>query len=99
MFCVKNFHKTCKIHRETTVLQPRLNKVVTLRASNFIEKRLEDSCFPVNFAKFLRTLILLNFQENFCRISTTPAPKFFLVCSTLLGKVILPATRKNIQRF
>ena len=25
-----------------------------LRACNFIKKRLQDSCFPVKFAKFLR---------------------------------------------
>ena len=31
------------------------NKVAGLQTCNFIKKRLQDSCFPVNVAKFLRT--------------------------------------------
>ena len=32
-----------------------LNKVAGLSACNFIKKKLEHRCFPMNFAKFLRT--------------------------------------------
>ena len=39
-------------------LESLFNKVAGLQACNFIKKRLEHRCFPVNFAKFLRTLIL-----------------------------------------
>ena len=42
------------IHRKTTVLESLLNKVVDLTDCNFIKKRLQHWCFPVNFAKFLR---------------------------------------------
>ena len=31
------------------------NKVAALKARNFIKKRLQHRCFPVNIAKFLRT--------------------------------------------
>ena len=36
------------------------NKAAGLRACNFIKKRLQHKCFPVNFAKFLRTSCLQN---------------------------------------
>ena len=45
----------CNIHRETTVLESLFNKVADL-AYNFIKRRLQHSCFPVNIAKFLRAL-------------------------------------------
>ena len=32
-----------------------LNKVADLRSATLLKKRLWHSCFPVNFAKFLRT--------------------------------------------
>ena len=34
------------------------------QASNFIKKRLQHSCFPMKFAKFLRTRILKNISER-----------------------------------
>ena len=36
------------------------NKVAGLQTCNFIKKRLQHKCFPVNFAKFLGTAILKN---------------------------------------
>ena len=36
------------------------NKVAGLRPATLLKKRLWHSCFPVNFAKFLRTPILQN---------------------------------------
>ena len=36
------------------------NKVVGLKAWNCIKKRLQHRCFPVKFAKFLRTRFLQN---------------------------------------
>ena len=35
-----------------------------LEACNFIKKRLQLRCFPLNFAKFLRTPILKNIYER-----------------------------------
>ena len=39
------------------------NKVLVLKTSNFIEKRLQNRCFPVNIAK-LRVPILKNICER-----------------------------------
>ena len=52
---LKNFRKT---HRKTPVLASFLNKVAGLRPSTLLKKRPQHRCFPVNFAKFLRTNIL-----------------------------------------
>ena len=40
------------------------NKVAGLQACNFMKKRLQHSCFPVNTAKFLKTPILKNICER-----------------------------------
>ena len=40
---------------KTPVLESLFNKVVGLKACNFIKGRLQHRCFPVNNAKFLRT--------------------------------------------
>ena len=36
-------------------MESLFNKVAGLQATNFIKKRLQHKCFPVNTAKFLRT--------------------------------------------
>ena len=41
--------------------RPVLNRV---KACNFIKKRLQRSCFPMNIPKFLRTSILKNISER-----------------------------------
>ena len=46
---LKNFRK---FHRKTPVLEPQ--------TCNFIQKRFQHMCFPVKFAKFLRTSSLQN---------------------------------------
>ena len=40
------------------------NKLAGLKPCNFIKKRLWYRCFPVNFAKFLKTPILMNIFER-----------------------------------
>ena len=37
------------------MLESLFNKYAGLKACNFVEKRLQHRCFPVKFAKFLRT--------------------------------------------
>ena len=39
------------------------NKVASLRPKTFLKKRLWHWCFPVNFAKYLRTYFLQNTSE------------------------------------
>ena len=55
MFCknsvLKNFVKT---GRKKPVLE------IFFRPATLLKKRLRHKCFPVNFAKFLRTLFILN---------------------------------------
>ena len=58
-------------HRKTPVLESFFNKATDLRACSFIKKRLQHGCFPVKFAKFLRTSILKNICERLLlKIST-----------------------------
>ena len=38
------------------MLESLFNKVAGLKACNFIKKRSQDRCFPVDFAKLLRNL-------------------------------------------
>ena len=53
------------------------NKVVDLQSCNFIKRRLQHRCFPVNIAKILRTAffiehlwwLLLNFLQNLLKIT------------------------------
>ena len=47
------------------VLKSLFNKVAGLQAWNFIEKRLQHSCFLVNIVKFLTTLISKNTCEQY----------------------------------
>ena len=46
------------------MLVPLFNKVSGLKAGSIIDKRLQRRCFPVNIAKYLRTLILKNVCEQ-----------------------------------
>ena len=49
-----------KNHRKTPVLESLFDKVARLKVCKFIKTRFQHKCFPVNFAKFLRILILKN---------------------------------------
>ena len=42
------------------MLESLLDKVAGSQACNFIKKRLQQRCFPMKFAEFLRTPILKN---------------------------------------
>ena len=52
--------KVRKYHRKLPVLESVFNKVAGVRACNFITKKLQHSCFPAKFAKFLRIPVLKN---------------------------------------
>ena len=45
------------------MLESRFDKAAGPQVNNFIEKRLQHRCFPVNIAKFLRTSILKKICE------------------------------------
>ena len=65
---VRSYHQRCSIkkvaQRQISVLESPFNKVAGLQACNFIKRRLQRRCFPVNIAKFLRTPILKNNCER-----------------------------------
>ena len=49
--------KNLTIFTGKPVLQSLFNKVASLKAFNFIKKRLHHKCFLVNIAKFLRKVL------------------------------------------
>ena len=51
----KSSEKFHKFHWKTIALESLLNKVAGPDEHNFIKKRLQHRCFPLKFAKFLRT--------------------------------------------
>ena len=55
---VRFFEKLRNIHKNIPVLESLFNEVSGLETCNFIKIRLQERCFPVSFAKFLRTSIL-----------------------------------------
>ena len=57
--CSEKFHKT---HRKTPVMEYFLNNV-DIKTCSFASKGLNYKCFPVNFAKFFREVIL----EDTCK--------------------------------
>ena len=58
MFCKKGRPKSLSNkHRKAPVLESLFNKKASLQGCSFIKKRLQDRCFPVNIANFLRTAI------------------------------------------
>ena len=52
---LRHFKKFRNIHLKIPLLESIFNKVAGLHACNFIKKRLQQWCFPVNITKFLRT--------------------------------------------
>ena len=56
----KVFLKFSQNLQKNPVPESILNKVADLRPATLFKKRLWHRCFPVNFAKFLRTPFLLN---------------------------------------
>ena len=51
------------------MLESLFNKVTGIQTSNFLRKRIQHMCFPVNNAKLLRTALLKNtFDGCFCKL-------------------------------
>ena len=71
----KNFEKFTGKHQRQSLF---FNKIAGLRTANLLKKRPWRSCFPVNFAKFLKTPFLRSTSGGcFCILSHT-------VCFSLL---------------
>ena len=82
-------HRRCSIHKalvkNAVIFTEKqlwwslfFNKVADLQACNFIKKRLQRKCFPVKFAKFLRTPFLQNTCGGcYCRQNRSKETKRF----------------------
>ena len=53
-----------KFHRKTPALESFLNKVAGLTTFNFIKKKFQRGCFPVNFLEILRKPTFKNIHER-----------------------------------
>ena len=70
----KNFSLKIEQYRqESTVLESHCNKVTDLKVCKLIKKRLQQWCFSMNIAKFLRTAF---FIEHFCWLLLQSKQKF-----------------------
>ena len=47
------------IHKKTPVLESLFIKVADLKGGSFIKEGLQQRCFPVNIAKYLRTAFFI----------------------------------------
>ena len=66
----KPYPKFCQIleaAKKTPAPETLFNKVVALRPATLLKKSLLHRCFPMNFAKFLRTCFLHNTSERLLR--------------------------------
>ena len=71
-----------KIHRKYLCQRLFFNKVVSLRSATLLKKNIWRKCFPVNYAKFLKTPFLQNtwrlfFKRHFSYFKVT----HFCICN------------------
>ena len=78
-FSYRSSHQRCPV-KNVVVLESLFNKVAGLQACSFIKKRLQQRCFPVKLAKFLRTPILKNICER---------PLLFLFSSKIVREFVV----------
>ena len=83
---LRNFAKFLRKHLCHSLF---FNKVAGLRAATLLKKRLWHRCFPMNFAKFLRTPFLQNtswrlllMQSNFLSLYSLIKQFSIFLCST-----------------
>ena len=72
----RSSHQSCSIEKAVyknfaiftrkhpSVLESPFNRLAGFKTCNFLEKELQQRCFPVNIAKFLKTLILMKICEQ-----------------------------------
>ena len=80
----KSSHRRCSIKKPVLknfailYLEFLFNKFLGLEVCDFIKRRLQLSCFPLNIAKFLRTPILKNICERLLLRFLKPTSCLFL---------------------
>ena len=70
------FWKLCKIYKKKPVVEPE--------TCNFIKKRIQHRCFPVNFAKIFRTYFRIPSDDWFSLREKCPNAEFFLVHKVMI---------------
>ena len=102
-YFVKNSQKFCKIHRKTTWLGSVFNKVASLKACNFIKKRLQKRRFPMNICEIFKNtyfgdhLQMAAFDMKRVKYSLLKIPRFRLIswCGNFLEMYTYEETRQN----
>ena len=87
------FQKFRNIHRETPVLESPFNRFAGFKTCNFPKKGLRHRRFPVNIAKFLRTLIWWKSADN-CYCSSCFLLLIFLPGCLFLLLINRPSSSK-----
>ena len=89
--------KTLQNSQEKLLLKSLRNKVAGLNASNFIKKRPQQRCFPLNFVKFSRALNLQNTSGRpLLPFDIQVQPSKFIF--TILGKLIYTYSPEIIRK-
>ena len=64
IFSCKGSQNFRKVHKKTTVLMSRFNKLLASGETTLFKKRLLRRCFLLNIAKLLKTPFLQNVSER-----------------------------------
>ena len=75
------------------------NEIADLEVCKFIKKRLLQSCFPVNFAKFFRALLLQNIYARLLLSLWNIWRKFCKIRENILSTQIIIYGNKNLFSF
>ena len=98
----RSSHQSCSL--EKTVLKNFAiftGKHLCWTAFNFLKKWLQHRCFPVNIAKFLRTLILMKICEQLLLklLLLTVNISFWVLVSALYSIVLLQSSSSRFKEF
>ena len=88
----KNFTKFTGKHLCQSLF---LNKVADLSTATLLKRRLWYRCFPVNFAKYLRTSFSQNTSSAWCLVNTSGAYSTLSLLFTLCLHFLLNFRRRH----
>ena len=67
--------------QEALMLEPLFNEVLDLKDCNFIKKRLQHRCFPVNIEKFTKTVFSMKHFRQLLLLRLQPQIPLFNPCA------------------
>ena len=77
------------------MLESFFNKAADLKACNSIKKRLQHNCFPVKFAKFLRTPFFKEFQSLLLRFQLMFSKEFGVKTGATVSNIYQTQLKKD----